>query len=152
MVRRKHVDPLAWLNALDRGRKAKTLIPKRDQDDIEMLAMVSLEAIRRRDGNAGHFGVIALACNMTCALIRQGIGTEATEIAERCQVALLNADNRFTKFKIWEFTKKEYEDVKALLDVHKRVIASASQLETERALADITDRLKRGDVLQRVAA
>ena len=64
---------------------------------MQLLALASLDAITKGHGTAEHIGAISLACNMTGALIRQGIGEEATEIVERCQTALLNADRRFTK-------------------------------------------------------
>ena len=89
---------------------------------------------------------------MTGALIRQGIGEEATEIVERCQEALMSADARFTQRKRWGFTGAEMQHVRDLLDVHERIVSNASQLEIRRALADIDDRVRRGEVLQRIAA
>jgi hypothetical protein len=128
------------------------VLPQHKVDEVQLLALASLDAITKGHGTAEHIGAISLACNMTGALIRQGIGEEATEIVERCQTALLNADRRFTQVGRWGFSGPELQHVRDLLDVHERMVSNASQLEVRRALRDIDDRIARGEVLQRIAA
>lgn len=146
------VDPTAGLRLLERANWAATPLPDHKVDEVQLLALASLDAILNGKGTAEHIGAISLACNMTGALIRQGIGEEATEIVERCQTALLQADRRFTQHKRWGFAGPEIQHVRDLIDVHERMVANASQLEIRRALADIDARIARGEVLQRIAA
>ena len=146
------IDPAGGLRVLERYVDSVTLLPEHKINDVQLLALASLDAITKGHGTAEHIGAISLACNMTGALIRQGIGEEATEIVERCQTALLNADRRFTQVGRWEFIDPELQHVRDLLDVHERMVSNASQLEVRRALRDIDDRIARGEVLQRIAA
>lgn len=146
------IDPAGGLRVLERYVDSVTLLPENKVNDVQLLALASLDAITRGNGTAEHIGAISLACNMTGALIRQGIGEEATEIVERCQTALLNADRRFTQVNRWGFSGPELQHVRDLLDVHERMVSNASQLEVRRALRDIDDRIARGEVLQRIAA
>ena len=146
------IDPAGGLRVLERYVDSVTLLPEHKVNDVQLLALASLDEITRGNGTAEHIGAISLACNMTGALIRQGIGEEATEIVERCQTALLNADRRFTQVGRWGFSGSELQHVRDLLDVHERMVSNASQLEVRRALRDIDDRIARGEVLQRIAA
>lgn len=150
--RRNRVDPTGGLGLLEKANWAANVLPQHKVDEVQLLALASLDAITKGHGTAEHIGAISLACNMTGALIRQGIGEEATEIVERCQTALLNADRRFTKVGRWGFSGPELQHVRDLLDVHERMVSNASQLEVRRALRDIDDRIARGEVLQRIAA
>jgi hypothetical protein len=146
------IDPAGGLRVLERYVDSVTLLPEHKINDVQLLALASLDEITKGHGTAEHIGAISLACNMTGALIRQGIGEEATEIVERCQTALLNADRRFTKVGRWGFSGPELQHVRDLLDVHERMVSNASQLEVRRALRDIDERIARGEVLQRIAA
>ena len=92
------IDPAGGLRVLERYVDSVTLLPEHKVNDVQLLALASLDAITKGHGTAEHIGAISLACNMTGALIRQGIGEEATEIVERCQTALLNADRRYTSW------------------------------------------------------
>ena len=150
--RRNRVDPTGGLGLLEKANWAANVLPQHKVDEVQLLALASLDAITKGHGTAEHIGAISLACNMTGALIRQGIGEEATEIVERCQTALLNADRRFTQVGRWGFSGPELQHVRDLLDVHERMVSNASQLEVRRALRDIDDRIARGEVLQRIAA
>ena len=150
--RRNRVDPTGGLGLLEKANWAANVLPQHKVDEVQLLALASLDAITKGAGTAEHIGAISLACNMTGALIRQGIGEEATEIVERCQTALLNADRRYTQVGRWGFSGQELQHVRDLLDVHERMVSNASQLEIRRALADIDDRVRRGEVLQRIAA
>jgi len=150
--RSRHVDPTGGLGLLEKANWAANVLPQHKVDEVQLLALASLDAITKGHGTAEHVGAISLACNMTGALIRQGIGEEATEIVERCQTALLNADRRFTQVNRWGFSGSELQHVRDLLDVHERMVSNASQLEVRRALRDIDDRIARGEVLQRIAA
>lgn len=146
------IDPAGGLRVLERYVDSVTLLPEHKVNDVQLLALASLDAITKGHGTAEHIGAISLACNMTGALIRQGIGEEATEIVERCQTALLNSDRRFTQVGRWGFSGPELQHVRDLLDVHERMVSNASQLEVRRALRDIDDRIARGEILQRIAA
>ena len=150
--RRNRVDPTGGLGLLEKANWAANVLPQHKVDEVQLLALASLDAITKGHGTAEHIGAISLACNMTGALIRQGIGEEATEIVERCQTALLNADRRFTQVGRWGFSGPELQHVRDLLDVHERMVSNASQLEVRRALRDIDERIARGEVLQRIAA
>ena len=53
------------------------MLPQHKVDEVQLLALASLDAITKGHGTAEHIGAISLACNMTGALIRRGIGEEA---------------------------------------------------------------------------
>ena len=143
-------DALAPLRTLDRAHQASTPLPDERIDEIAMLALSALESITTGHGTDDHVAGIALAINMTGSLIRQGIGTEATEIVERAQTAIMSADARCFKTGKWGFTGQELTAIRDLLDVHERLIAASSQLEIRRALEDIRERTARGDILPRL--
>ena len=110
-------------------------------------------------GTAEHIGAISLACNMTGALIRrterrQGIGEEATEIVERCQTALLNADHRFTTSWPLGFQADRNCNTFATCSRNTEMVSNAWRqcLQVRRALRDIDDRIGVARVLQRIAA
>ena len=149
---KRRIDPTAGLAVLEKANWAAHVLPQHKVDEVQLLALASLDAIVNGKGTAEHIGAISLACNMTGALIRQGIGEEATEIVERCQTALLSADERFNAVGRWGFSGPELQHVRDLLDVHERMVSNASQLEVRRALQDIDARIARGEVLQRIAA
>lgn len=150
--KRRDYNPTAGLEVLQRANWAATTLPTRKVDEVQLMALASLEAVINGYGTAEHIGAISLACNMTGALIRQGIGEEATEIVELCQTALLEADRRFTKHGKWGFSGAEIQHVRDLLINHELIVSNSSQLEIRRALQDIDNRIARGEVLQRIGA
>ena len=70
------IDPAGSLRVLERYVDSVTLLPEHKVNDVQLLALASLDAITKGHGTAEHIGAISLACNMTGALIRQGIGED----------------------------------------------------------------------------
>ena len=83
---------------------------------MQLLALASLDAITKGHGTAEHIGAISLACNMTGALIRQGIGEEATEIVgalpDGADPMRIGASQKVGR---WGFSGPELQHVRDLL-------------------------------------
>ena len=63
------IDPAGGLRVLERYVDSVTLLPEHKINDVQLLALASLDAITKGHGTAEHIGAISLACNMTGALI-----------------------------------------------------------------------------------
>ena len=129
-----------------------TLLPQHKVDEVQLLALASLDAITKGHGTAEHIGAISLACNMTGALIRRGHRRRSDGNRRTLPDGATQRGSALHKVGRWGFSGPELQHVRDLLDVHERMVSNASQLEVRRALRDIDDRIARGEVLQRIAA
>lgn len=146
------VSKFGGLSVIGRKYEESHLLPESSVRDAHITPLMSLNAVLTGDGTAEHVGAISLACNVVDALIRQGLIEDGEELAigivERCQTALLNADQRVSAGKSWGFSGTEIEHVREMLTMHERMIASATTGQMRTVLRDIKSRIERDDFLQ----